>query len=169
MMDRAVLRNEAEHYRYLAGQLLESFGELDDDTLRDTLQGISHFPDMIEEIIRSALEDDILITGLKGRIGDMEARLDRIQQSQRRKREMACWAMGAAALDKLKCPDFSVSYRMGQPKLEVVSEAVLPAEFLVPQPPRVDRVQLTAALKAGRSVEGATLVPGSPHIQVRTR
>ena len=54
MMDKEVLRNEGTaHHRLLADQLKESFGELDDETLKDTLQGISDLPDIIEEIVRS--------------------------------------------------------------------------------------------------------------------
>ncbi len=168
-MDKEILRDEAAHYRALSVQLLESFGELDDDTLKDTLQGLSNFPDMVEEIVRSSLEDEILIEGLKSRMADMSSRLERFQDSNRRKRELACWAMGAGSLDRLKCPDFSVSYRLGSPRLEVTDEKKLPEDFLVPLPPRVDRTALAAALKAGRQVEGAHLAQGNPHIQVRTR
>jgi hypothetical protein len=169
MMDKEILRDEAAHYRALASQLLESFADLDDDTLKDTLQGLSDFPDMIEEIVRSSLEDDILIVGLKSRMADLASRLERFQEQNRRKRELACWAMGAGGLDRLKCPDFSVSYRMGSPRLEITDEAKLPEEFLVAQAPKIDRVGLAAALKAGKLVEGASMVAGSPHIQVRTR
>ena len=148
---------------------MENFGELDDDTLKDTLQGLSNFPDMIEEIVRSSLEDEILIVGLKSRMADLASRLERFQDHNRRKRDLACWAMAAGGLDRLKCPDFSVSYRQGSPRLEVANEGKLPPEYLVPQPPKIDRVGLAAALKGGRQVEGALMVAGSPHIQVRTR
>jgi hypothetical protein len=169
MTDKEILRTQAAQYRNLADQLLESFGELDDDPLKDTLHGLSEFPDMIEEIVRSSLEDELLITGLKSRIAEMAARLTRFQNHNRHKRQLACWAMGAGGLYHLKCPDFSVSYRQGVPNLEVADETKLPDEYLVPQPPKADRIGLTLALKGGQVVEGALMVPGAPHIQVRTR
>ena len=44
MLDKEILRDEAAHYRSLAAQLLESFGEIDDETLKDTLKASAIFP-----------------------------------------------------------------------------------------------------------------------------
>lgn len=169
MNDKEILRTEAAQYRRLADQLRQDYAGLDDETLTDTLEGLSDLPDMIAEIVRSSLEDEALIHGLKVRIEAMTARSTRLKERHERKRKLACWALGAAGLPKLILPDFSVSLSQGQMRLLISDEAKLPRSFLVPQPPKPDRTAITSALKRGEAVEGALLVLGDPHITVRTR
>jgi hypothetical protein len=169
MMDKEVLRSEATHYRLLADQLRQDFTSLDDETLTDTLEGVSDLPDMIAEIVRSSLEDDALIVGLKTRLDDMNARLSRLKARLERKRELAAWAMGSAGIPRLDVADFSAFLRQGSVKLLVSDEKNLPPAYLIPQPPKVDRGSLLNALKRGEVVEGAMLSTGEPHIAVRTK
>ena len=160
---------QAEHFQVLAEQLRTDYSGIDDETLADTLQGVSDLPEMIEEIVRSSLEDQSLVEALKLRLEEMNARLSRFKERLEKKRTLACWAMGTSGIDKLQAEDFSVGLREGSLRLEVVDEGKIPEAFLVPQPPKLDRLKLTAALKQGEVVEGAALVHGEPHITVRTR
>jgi hypothetical protein len=82
---------------------------------------------------------------------------------------MAAWAMSQAAIPRIQAPDFSLSLRPGSQRLEICDEARVPAQFFVPQPPRLDRAGLSTVLKNGETVEGAVLVQGEPTIQVRVR
>jgi hypothetical protein len=50
-------------YTYLRQKLIEAFPDADDDTIRDTLEGITTLHELIAEIIRSALVDEALQTG----------------------------------------------------------------------------------------------------------
>ena len=61
MQMASVLSNEVNTYLILAEQLKARFGELDDDTLADTLEGISQLPELITQIVRSGLEDEVLV------------------------------------------------------------------------------------------------------------
>ena len=169
MLDKEFLRNEAALYRAMADQLRQGFSDVDDDTLKDTLEGLSDLPQMIEEVVRSSLEDDALIVGLRSRLDDMNVRLSRFKARLERKREIAGWAMGLAGIPKLDVPDFSVSLRAGSIKLLVNDEKRLPEAYLIAQPPKVDRALLLNALKRGESVDGAELGTGDPHIAVRTK
>ena len=164
-----ILRPEISSYLILADQLKAQYGEIDDETLQDTLEGISDLPDLIQEVIRSSLEDEALVTGLKERLGQMQERLARLQARREKKRALACWAMGSAQIDKLQAPDFSVSIRQGPPHLEIVDETTIPEEFYVPQPARLDRIGLTTALKRGQVIQGAQLAQAEPSIAVRVR
>lgn len=168
-MDQTLLRTELTHYLILADQLKAAYGEIDDETLADTLEGISELPDMILEVVRSGVEDEMLAKALKGRIEEMQARLERFKTRSEKKRELATWAMGAAGMPRLQAPEFSVSLRQGTPHLEIVDETALPCDFLVPQPPKLDRTGLLSRLKAGESIPGAMLAYGQPHITVRVR
>ncbi|MBS0472139.1 MAG: siphovirus Gp157 family protein [Proteobacteria bacterium] len=168
-MNTDLLRQEAAHYQLLMEQLRSDYGPLDDETLADTLEGMSDLPEMIEEIVRSSLDDDALITGLKVRVDAMAARMARLKERHQKKRQLAAWAMGAAGLSRLKAVDFTVSLSEGAIRLQIGDERDLPERFLVPQPPKVDRAAVAEALKAGDAVAGASLVQGQPYITVSSR
>jgi len=163
------LRNETAHYRLLADQLKSEFGELDDETLTDTLQGLSDLPEMIEEIVRSGLDDDVLIVALKARLDEMKSRLARLKSRLERKRELVSWAMGGAGIAKLQAADFSVSLCTGAQRLEVIDESKIPEVYFIPQPPKLDRAGLLSTVKRGEAVEGASLIVGQPYITVNTK
>ncbi len=163
------LRTEVTHYLILADTLKERYGELDDETLKDTLEGISDLPEAVSAVIRSSLDDEAYIQGLKGRLEDLQARLSRLKERYEKKRALARWAMVEADLEKVVCEDLSVSLRKGGEKLEVVDEGRVPEAFFVPQPAKLDRKSLADALKRGEMVNGALLVMAEPTITVRVR
>jgi Gp157 protein len=163
------LSSEVAKYQFITGELQTRYADIDDETLRDTLEGISDLPDMIKEVVRSSLDDDMIIGALKLRIGDMQDRLERIKHRLEKKREIVCWAMGEAQLDRLTAEDFSVSLRQGPPRLDIVDETQIPTDFLVPVAPRIDRAGLLIRLKQGECISGAALVEGQPHISVRVK
>jgi hypothetical protein len=163
------LRSEVTHYLILADALKERYGEIDDETLKDTLEGISYLPEAISAVVRSSLDDEAYILGLKGRLEDLQARLSRLKERYEKKRALARWAMVEADLEKVIAEDLSVSLRKGGEKLEVIDEGRVPETFFVPQPAKLDRKGLTEALKRGEMVDGALLVMADPTITVRVR
>ena len=54
------LNTEVQTYKLLFEKLLNSFPEADDETLADTLEGITDLHEMIAAVIRSALVDEAL-------------------------------------------------------------------------------------------------------------
>ena len=169
MNSPAILHSEVHQYLILAEQLKDQFADLDEGTLADTLEGISQLPDLITQIVRSGLEDEALIDALKLRLDEMHARLGRLKERYEKKRAMAAWAMSRAQIARIQAADFSLSLRPGSQRLEIRDEALVPPMFYVPQQPRLDRAELSSALKRGETVNGAILVQGEPTIQVRVR
>src|SRR5450755_3465011 len=169
MSSSELLRSEVPHYLILAATLKERYGELDDETLKDTLEGISDLPEAVAAVIRSSLDDEAFIVGLKSRLDDLQFRLARLRDRYEKKRALARWAMVEADLDKVMAEDLSVSLRKGGEKLEVIDESRVPETFFVPQPAKLDRKSLTEALKRGEMVNGALLVLAEPTISVRVR
>lgn len=165
----AVLDVEAGRYGALASELRARFAEIDDETLADTLEGISDLPDLLKETMRSSLMDEALAEGLKGRLSEMKERLERLQERSLRKRDTILHTMVKADLLKLMAEDFGVSVRRGPQRLEIEDETKIAEPFLIPQPPRLDRTGLLAALKAGQSITGASLAEGQLHLQVRVK
>jgi len=160
---------EAVRYRALADRIKAEFSTVDDDTLRDTLEGLSTLTEMLEEVVRSALDDEAMATALRTRTELMNARLARFQSRSEKKRKLVNAIMGVAEISRLEAPEFSVHRSPGGEKLDIEPTAKVPDVYLVPQPPRVDRLALMAAIRRGEQVEGARLVWGEPYISVRVK
>jgi hypothetical protein len=169
MVPTEILRSEVSHYLILADQLKALYQDIDDEALLDTLEGISDLPELIKALVRSSLDDDVLIGALKQRLEDMQARLSRLKDRFERKRELACWAMTNAEIGKIEAEDFTLSLRQGPPRLEVTDQEKVPEEFLISQPPRLDRSGLINLLKRGDVIPGTLLINGDMHIAVRVR
>jgi Siphovirus Gp157 len=163
------LKNEIQLYHRLREELLDRFPETDDETIRDTLEGITDLHEMIAAIIRSALVDEALHGGLRSRLEDMKTRLARLEERGAKKRQLALDAMSEVGLRKLEQPDFTASARAGSPSLVVVAEDAIPKSYWVPQPPKLDRQSLLAELKRGDEVPGTQLSNPRPTLSVRTK
>ena len=168
-VDHQALLGELRTYRSLRERLLAELPGIDAETLADTLEGITDLREMLAEVIRSAIDDQALAAGLSTRLSEMKARLERLETSAQRKRELALKAMRDAEIRKLLEPDFSASLRHGAPTLEVVEENNIPAAYWKPQPAKLDRQGLLAALKAGTAIDGAVLEPPRLQLSVRTK
>jgi hypothetical protein len=169
MTSMEVLRLEAAHYRLICDQLKSEYGTLDDETLRDTMEGLSDLPQMIETLIRSALDDEALIVGLKTRLDAMNERTARIKERHEKKRALSAWAMGSAGISKMELPDFGVSLCAGVQRLAISDPSKIPDKYFVPQPPKADRMAISNALKAGELIEGAAFEFGNPFVAVRSK
>jgi hypothetical protein len=124
---------------------------------------------MIGEVIRSALADQAMATGLKGRVEEMRIRLGRLEDRAAKKRHLALDALVDADIKKLMQPDFTISVRSGTRALVVLAEGDIPKAFWIPQAPKLDRQGVVAALKDGTAVAGASLNNPAPTLSVRTR
>src|SRR5690348_9414621 len=167
-MSPNVLYRLAE-YQYLRERLEAEFPEADEDTLQDTLEGLSSLPEALAAIVRSYLDDLDLAAALGMRISDMQERLSRFEQRADKKRELVTSVMERANLGKLAEPDFTVSLRAVPPSVVVVDEAQIPQDYWKPQPPRLDRQRISAALKSGSVIPGAALSNPEMTISVRTK
>jgi hypothetical protein len=163
------LQFELNRYQIFRDQLFADFPDLDDETLHDTLEGITDLQQILAEVVRSALDDEALAGGLSTRLSDMKARLDRFEERAKRKRQLVLRAMTEAEIPKIMEADFTVSVRSGAPALDVVAEDRIPAAYWKPQPPKLDKQGILAALKSGAEVEGASLVPPQKQLSVRTK
>jgi Siphovirus Gp157 len=161
------VRLEITKHGLLRDQLREQYPGLDDDTLSDTLEGITDLREMLAELVRSALEDEALSAGLATRLAEMKARAQRLENRAEKKRALALRAMTEAEIQTVIEPDFTASLRRGAPVLDMAAEERIPESYWKPQPPKLDRQALLAALKEGSEIEGVTL--GAPQVQLSVR
>jgi hypothetical protein len=167
-MSRPLLSLETTKHQLLKQRLLSKYPEVDDQTLQDTLEGITNLHEMIAAVIRSALVDEALQAGLHTRLEEMRRRLERLEERSAKKRQLALEAMCEVGVKKVEQPDFTASARTGPPSLVVVSEGQIPAEYWLPQPPKLARQALLADLKRGREVAGTQLGNPKPTLAVGT-
>ena len=157
------------HYRAIRDRVRKTDPDIDEETLADTVEGLTDLHEIVQAIIRSALVDEALARGLKCRLADMQDRLNRLEDRASKRRQIAKDVMVDLDLKKLTAPDFTVSLRPGTPTLMVIDEDAVPKTYWEPGEPRLRRQVLTHDLQQGEEVAGATLSDPAPVLTVRTR
>lgn len=164
-----ILNIELAHHEYLRSKLEERFPDADEETLLDTLEGMTDLNEMIVSVVRSREDDMSLVTALKDRMSDMQARMERLCQRAEGKKQVVTTVMDRANLKKIEAPEFTVSCKPTPPSLLVDEEDRIPKKYWMPQSPKLDRQGIKAAIKNGESIPGTILSNGGMTIQVRRR
>ena len=163
------LKGEMYQYKSIRERLLAIWPDIDCETLADTLEGITDLHEMIAAVIRSALVDEALQSGLRFRVDDMKERLSRLELRATKKRQTALEVMSEVSLTKLEQPDFTASARAGSPALVVKAEDKIPEAYWLPQPLKLDRQAILGELKRGIEIPGAEMSNPQPVLMVRTK
>ncbi|MBV9066030.1 MAG: siphovirus Gp157 family protein [Methylobacteriaceae bacterium] len=159
----------AAQHQAVRARLRQDDPDLDERTLADTVEGLTDLHEIIGAIVRSALIDEALADGLKGRIKEMESRLERLHDRASKRRQIARDVMVESEIKRITEPDFTISIRAGSPALVVVEESQIPQNFWEPRDPKLNRAGLLAELKAGAAIPGAQLSNPEPVMSVRAR
>ena len=153
----------------LLDRLHASFPDADEETLFDTVEGLTDLHEQVAAVVRSSLEDQMLASALKGRMDEMRSRLDRFEHRAAKKRELVTAVLEQAGIKRLQQPDFTASLRQLPPLLAIRDEGQIPTDYWVPQPAQLDRRKLLASLKEGHRVPGAGLNNGGVSLTVRIK
>jgi hypothetical protein len=156
-------------YRTIRDRIRAEDPHIDEQTLADTVEGLTNLDEIVAAIVRAALTDEALATGLKGRIAEMQDRLDRLQDCAAKRRQIAKDVMLELDVKKIAAPDFTVSIRPGVSSLLVLDEAAVPSIYWEPREPRLNRQGLLNELKDGADIQGVALSNPEPVLSVRTR
>lgn len=159
----------AINYRSVRDRIRIQDPEIDEQTLADTVEGLTDLNEIVTAIVRSALQDEALATALKSQISNMQARLERLQDRASKRRQIARDVMIELDLKKLNAPDFTASIREGAPALVVIDEDAVPKIYWSPGEPRLRRQILANDLKRGEEIAGVSLSNPEPVLSVRTR
>lgn len=148
---------ETQKYNEIHRRILESEINIDDVTLNDTLEGATNIHELIAEILRSALQDEALTSGLNDYLEKMKARQVRFKRRSAKKRELALWVLQETSVPRMEFSDFTVSLRTCPQRVLVEDEGLIPNVFKLPQPAKVNKASLSNALKNGNIIPGASL------------
>jgi hypothetical protein len=157
------------NYRSICDRIRAQDPQTDEQTLVDTVEGLTDLHEIVQAVIRAALADEALARGLKCRISDMQGRLDRLEDRASKRRQIAKDVMVELDLKKLNAPDFTASIRDGIPSLMVINEDAVPSIYWQPSEPRLNRQELAYELKQGAEIAGVALSNPEPVLSVRTR
>jgi len=159
----------AIHYRAVRDRLKAEDPSLDEQTLADTVEGLTDLHEIVVAVIRAALQDEALAAALRCRLADMQGRLNRLEDRASKRRQIARDVMTELDLKKITAPDFTVSIRPGTPSLTIINEDEVPSIYWTRGEPKLNRARLTHELKSGADIEGVALSNPEPVLTVRTR
>jgi len=156
-------------YRTIRDRIRAEDPQIDERTLADTVEGLTDVHEILAAVVRAALADEALANGLRGRVAEMQDRLDRLQECAGKRRQIAKEVMVELDIKKITAPDLTVSIRPGMPALLVIDEKAVPSIYWQPVAPRLKRQELLTELKQGSEITGVTLSNPEPVLSVRTR
>jgi Siphovirus Gp157 len=187
------IRRETEAAKALLAGMRETIGEGDMALLADTIEGETNLLESIDVALSEIDETEVLISGLKEKEGQFSQRRRAMEERVRRFRALIEQAMAITEQGRLRRPSATLTLRRLPPDVVVTTEADIPAEFFVPQPPpppKLDKAALKQALKRREAkiefaasledveervrelasippIPGATLNNGSVSLQIR--
>lgn len=134
-------------------------GEIDEQTFNDTLESIGADEKINSycEIINQFKAD---MKSLKDEINRLTERKNNCENAIERMKSALDEFMKASGKTKEKTDKFTIFYRDTQ-SVNILDENKLPDEYLTPQPPKIDKKAISAAIKGGEKVDGAELVTKS--------
>ena len=164
-----IIITELSNHEYLKKRLEADFPDIDDETLADTLEGLTDLNKQLAAVVRSQQEDRVFSNALKERIQEMQDRLKRFEHRVSRNRDLVTSVMERAGIKKLTEDDFTASLRSTPPQLVLSDENIIPEDYWKMQSPKLDRQLLIAHLKSSQAVEGACLGNGGMTVSVRVK
>ena len=138
--------------------------EVDETALRDTLEGLSgEIENKVDGYCGVIAQLSSDAKGLDAQIARMEEMKASLERNIRRMKQTLQSNMELIGKPKVKTPLFSVWIQKNVPslKLDVEDPKQLPAEYLIPQDPKVDNVRIKEELKAGAELPFAHLEQSS--------
>lgn len=132
--------------------------ELDPEVMKDTL-------DSIEDAIENKAENIAkLIRNLESDVSAYKEEEDRLKTKRQATENKVKWLktylednMKLTGKTKFKSGMFNFSIQKNPASVNITDEKIIPGEFLIPQPPKVDKTSLKEILKRGIEVPGAEL------------
>lgn len=132
--------------------------DLDPEMMKDTL-------DSIEDAIESKAENIAkLVRNLESDVSAYKEEEDRLKTKRQSTENKVKWLktylednMKLTGKTKFKSGMFNFAIQKNPASVNITDEKIIPGEFLIPQPPKVDKTSLKEILKRGIEVPGAEL------------
>jgi hypothetical protein len=162
------LRNQARAAAAIA-QALRECGE-DEEAVDISVHSETDLFEALELVVRANLEDETHVEALKRAAEALQARAARKQRRIEYRRGVMLSALEIADLPRVELAAATLSVARGRQRVVVTDETAIPLEYTTEKVVRrPDLAAIGEAIKAGQTVNGATLSNAMPQLQVRTR
>lgn len=139
--------------------ILDHADELDEQTLNDTLESIQEpLEDKVDNTVGllKSLKNDI--DNFKKEEQDLKKRRQTIENNFKRVKEWSEYTLSTLDVDKLKGNKHELRMQKNAVSLLIPDESKVPKEYLIPQPPKINKSEIKEDLKNGDEYDWAELV-----------
>ena len=130
--------------------------EIDEQTFNDTLEAMGA-GEKVEGYCKVIKQLQCDVEMFKGEIDRLTARKKATENGIDRMKSALLTYLQQTGQDKVKAGSFAVSTAKTQ-VVNITDEKAIPCIYLVEQPPKIDKMGIKAALKAGEEISGAELI-----------
>ena len=112
-----------------------------------------------ENYARIILNKGAEASGYDAEIKRLQGKKKAAEAAQERLKEYIAYAMEIAGAEKLTTPIGVWKKRVNPPSVQVLEESDIPAEYMIPQPPKIDKKAILQAYKnTGEIIPGVDIV-----------
>ncbi|MEG0285028.1 MAG: siphovirus Gp157 family protein [Vagococcus sp.] len=139
--------------------ILDHADELDEKTLNDTLESIQ---EPLEEKVDNtvgllkSLKNDI--DNFKKEEQDLKKRRQTIENNFKRVKEWSEYTLSTLDVDKLKGNKYELRLQKNSVSVSIPDESKVPEQYLIPQPPKINKSEIKEDLKNGDEYDWAELI-----------
>lgn len=139
--------------------LLEE-GDIDEEIFRDSMESLM-LDDKVESVCKVIRNLEANAAAFKEEEQRLAKKRTTLENGVKRLKESLLNLMETTKCKKYTAGLFTLTLGTSAGSVKILDETVLPACYLTPQPPKVDRTAIGAAIRAGQEVPGAELEKSS--------
>lgn len=169
-MNERFLAVDVASVRSVVADLKARYPELEEDSglFSDMLEGETNLFELIDQALELKLDADEMVVAIKGRIDAHEVRRKRFEDKSSAMKSIIQQLMTLANQQKITTPVATISITAAREKTVVSNADELPQGFFkLERKPEMQAI--TAALRAGETIPGAALEPGTSGIMFRIK
>ncbi len=141
------IKEQLVEWNKVKDQIEQSDGDIDTQTLMDTLEGATNLKEVLSDMEEYVDEINGDITAINERIKKLNERKNRFNKKAETIRGMMLMAMDIAGMKEIRSPFATICVKKKPTRIEVVDDKELPARFWVSQDPVLDKKALNQEVK----------------------
>lgn len=129
--------------------------EIDEATVQDTIEALG-VKDKLEDYCKVICQFEADAEMLKAEKGRIEAKQKRAENGVARLKNAVLQYMSVSGKEKEDCGIFEIKRKQSK-AVDIINESLIPAEYRVAQPDKINKAEIRKALLNGEQIEGAAI------------